>query len=551
MNPRAPDAWTGRRRKRAWRWIFLATVLGALSAPWWFPNLPWVKHRLARHLSERTGLECRLGPINVLGGDGRSHLHGLQLSRPDQAEPIVDLPHLAATLRWSALARGRLEITHLVINGGRVNWSPPPLTSLPMAPEATTQALPAAATDTLAAAEVRPERRDDKEDEIPAGDTGLLGSSALTTTDAHTGIAPSPTDPSPVTAPDAAAPKPPPVATGEAPPSPDPSPQPPDRPAPPPTAPPTRRWSLGRLQLSDFHVRWVRSGDPQADEVASATLEVDIPLGNPTSAADRVGLVRGENMRLAGRVWPSSVSLPVTWDGATLRTHQAAVPVPGGAVSLSWDLLPAAPGLPLTGEASFAGIRLEDVSRWLAPDSEPAAGLAEGHVRFAVPVRRPGRLRTVGQGRLTNLVLPMRAWLEAAAMPGLATRWPAAHWPTRGAHLQFSSGAGVLTIEDASLFAEELTVRALGTATAAGGPSLAVRGYVPPGGADLLSRLSATWPPDRQLHPQPLPDSPWAFLDVGIQGSWGQPEFVLWDRAWLLPDLRSEIRRLQGPPPPS
>lgn len=492
--------------------------------------------------------------------DGRSHLHGLQLSRPDQPGPMVDLPHLAATVRWSALARGRLEITHLLIEGGRLNWSPPPAaprTDTPRAPDAGVPASSAAETDTLADAVVPPSQHDTLEDGPARADAGLLGQTTLRTTTENAGTPASPAeDPIAATsapgsvAPASGAEHASPSPAGSAGPSSESASAPPAPPAPSPSHP-MRRWNLGRLQASGLHLRWVRGGDAKADEVASATLTVDIPLSDPAVAADRVGRLQCENMRLSGRSWPSLLSLPLTWDGTTLQTVQAAVPVPGGAVSLSWNLVPAAPGLPLTGEASFEGVLLEEVSRWLTPDSALAAGVAEGQVRFAVPMRRPGRLRTVGQARLTDLVLPMRAWLEQAGMPGLGARWPASEWPTRGASLQFSSDAGLVRIEDASLFAEDLTVRALGTATTEGGPSLAFRGYVPPGGADLLSRLSATWPPDRQLRPQPLPDSPWAFLDIGVEGSWRQPKFVLWDRAWLLPDLRSEIRRLQGPTPPS
>jgi hypothetical protein len=523
-------------------------------APWWLPNVPAVKHRLAREIGRRTGLECRLGLIVPLGRDGRAHLHGVQLSRPGRREPIVSLPRVTAEIRWPALRRGRLEISRLRVDGGHLHWTPGP--EAPAVSETDSTGPSAISSPTGTGAELAGAETTDTQP--PPAAAGLLGTAPLTSpaiVTRHPQAAPPP-----AVLPAAAAPPTPvavlPTATAAATaagPAAAPAAGPEQR-APAPPAPVAAasgaRWQLDHIQISGLSLQWLRSTTADAPPLASAMADLDIPLGSPSGTAGHTGRLRFSHLRLGNRPWPSDIEVPLHWDGRTLETGETAIAMPGGTLRLNARLLPQTPGLPLTGEASFERLAVAEMSQWAAPAWAPAAGLAEGQARFALPARHPGRLRTVGQVRLTGLVLPIAGWLDHAGLPGLAARWPWPEWPVRGAFLQFSSDGARLAVEDATLSADELTVRALGTASPGGGPALSLRACVPPGGADLLTRLSAAWPPERRLQPQPLPGSPWACLDTVLHGTWAVPAIELWDHTWPLPELRSELRRLAEPGSP-
>lgn|GEM_PF-3358974 len=546
-----------------WRWRGVIAGLGLLS-PWWIPNTPWAKQWMARQVLRRTGLECRLGLIIPVGWDGRAHVTSVQLRRPaaprpllsgaaDRPPPLVDLPLVTAEIRWSALGRGRVEVARLILPHGRVNWSPAP--PAPAGSGVAPPVQPAAARASAGPAVLPPASGAAGRDSPSARDAGLLGSGALA--GAASPVAPTQAD-SPAHAPAGEA-----AAAAAAPMEPTPSPSPPAAiagphaaatpatPAPPPPTPkPASRWRVDHLQMPDLHVRWLRSATPQAPEWAAAKIDLEIPLGPAAGPAGEAGRIHVSRLHAGGRRWPSVVDIPVAWDGVELAVRDAAVPVPGGTVRVSGRLLPHTPGLPVAGEASFDAVDLGPLTAWLAPDLPPATGAAAGAARWVLLARYPGQMQSVGQARLTGLVLPVRAWLDRAGLPGVAAIWPEPAWPVRAATVQFHSSGGLVTVEDATLSADELTVRALGTASLAGGPSISLRAYVPPGGADLLSRLSAGWPPERRLSPAILPNSPWAYLDTSVQASWTAPEISLWGRSWTVPELRRELQRLPAAVPP-
>ncbi len=513
-----------RPRRRRWRRWLTACLFLVVSAPWWLPDLPFVRKWVAGRIAARTGMACELDGLDLFNGDFGPSADGVRLT--SRGGLRVELDHVEADIQWRSLLSGRVDISTLTVKSGRLRWQPTPSRepAEEESPEPTVPQPPALAQQTEPAAPVGLVPLADASEPAPEV-ASAPASVAATPVPAE--IPPATPEPAPEVA-SAAAPSPPPTqATPSSPPV-----------ATTPAAAPAkgRRWSVGRVKVSDFDLELLTPGS--GAEVFSARLRADVPLG--ATPAD--GAVAASGLTLLGRPLPAGPEVPLRWNGSVLAVPQTAWSVPGGEVGFWLQAEPFSAGTPCLGEVKTEGIDLALVSLWLGTDDSAAAhGTLRGGGQFAGYLRFPRTLQAVGAVSSADLRLPLAAWLKQA---GVASARPEPELVVKKLQAQVAFANLTLAVRDASLFADEMTLRSMGLVTSAGAVSFSGRVYLTQGGRDRLTQLTAGWPPERRIPLAVLPNSPWVYTDSYLQGPLDSPRIALWDQWWTVPELRGEWQRL-------
>ncbi len=213
---------------------------------------------------------------------------------------------------------------------------------------------------------------------------------------------------------------------------------------------------------------------------------------------------------------------------------------------------PLSPGAPLLAEARSQDLSLPEAGAWLWPavasEMWPQAALAL-RWQMACFLRWPERsLQTRGAVETRQATLPIAAWWRAAGPAAGAAAPAEADMPVPVARLFFRSRGGQLMLDEAMVMAQDLHLRARGAVSAGQGWQLSTRLYARETGLGLLGQLTDRWPADRRLPFTKLPDSPWVFLDVPVQGPLAAPAAGMWGQLWTWPALRAELDRLRRLP---
>ena len=247
---------------------------------------------------------------------------------------------------------------------------------------------------------------------------------------------------------------------------------------------------------------------------------------------------------LGERRWIDPVAMPLSSDGAMLSTGVAPVDCPGGRATVSVRCDITAPGVPVLAEMTSEPLDLSRLVAWAVPGVTPPQGTVQAGVKLRGYMRYPRSFQSVGWVEARQLVVPLAEWLRTAGLD----RWrPFLSKPEVRAdpgRLIFRSVGGQMAVDDASLMADEASVRATGTAALATGLNLSVRTYLAAGGIEPLDKLTRSWPPERTLELTMLPNSPWVYFDSWVQGSFEDPRVALWGRSWTFSELGHELDRL-------
>jgi hypothetical protein len=499
----------------------VAVLLVLASTPFWLPDLPWVRRWVAQQITLRTGLSCEIGHLRLLTPDGSTRAEHVRLFGTDAsgARKEITLPMISARLDWHALRHRRISLAELIIDGGSLVWQ---VGGPAVGPEA--DSVPEPAFPSVAS--IEPDRPS------PVGLVPL----------AEPGQSP---EPQPTVAASAGNPPEamPATETAAAEPAFDiaPSASPSPKPSSPTTASstPRRPPPLGHLTIRNLELRAL-AREPHARELASARLEATVPLAR--RGAGRLELA--SVVLLGERRWIDPVAVPLSSDGAMLSTGLAPVDCPGGRAKVSVRCDITAQGLPVLAEMTSEPLDLSRLVAWAVPGVTPPQGTVQAEVKLRGYMRYPRSFQSVGWVEARQVVVPLAEWLRTAGLD----RWrPFLSKPEVRAdpgRLLFRSVGGQVAVDDASLMADEASVRATGTAALTTGLNLSVRTYLAAGGIEALDKLTRPWPPERTLEFTMLPNSPWVYLDSWVQGSFEDPRVALWGRSWTFSELRQELDRL-------